>query len=130
MTRQSPTRIRQRAGSPSSFLTPGGRGSFARAAIFVSVRVAMRSGNRSSSFAAEGLMMTRYSATRESFAPSSEAPPHDFEGNALLVRSRVGDEMIVDVFPQVAISIGREIDLHGDFTALLVGQKTDAFHTS
>src|SRR6266540_4765133 len=125
MMRKSPTRIRHRAGSPSSFFTPAGRGDSARALILLVTRVAVASGSLSISLTADGLTVMRYSATSSTLA-ASEAPRDHVERDALFMCARRGDELIVNVFPQRAVTF--EIDLHGDLLALLVGDEMNAFH--
>lgn len=71
--------------------------------------------------------MTRYSATSPLLAPLQTAL-HDREINARLARARIGDQVIVEVFPQFTISF--EIDHHRDLLALLVRDEVNAFHAS
>src|SRR6266508_1040115 len=125
MTRQSPMRTRQSTSRSLSLFTPGGRGSIAKAAIFVSIREATESVSLSNSLAAEGLMMRRYSATSLP-AAASQAASHHIKGNALLMGAALSHELIVNVFPQLAMKI--EIDHDRDLLALLVGDEVNAFH--
>jgi hypothetical protein len=57
---------------------------------------------------------------------SFEAAFHNIKRDALFVCPGICDQLIVDVFPQLAVTL--EVDLHGNLLAFVVGNELNAFH--
>jgi hypothetical protein len=76
-------------------------------------------------FDGRGLIVTWYSATGRRLRRSGRrATP--LKWDALFVCAGSRNELVMDVFPQLAIAL--EIDLHSDLLALLVGNEMNPFH--
>lgn len=94
------------------------------ATSFVYTRAAVLAGRASISRAARSETTTAYSATQ--LASRDQTLPDFAQRNSLILLALFGDELVVKVFPDLAMEF--EIDLHGDFLALVVRNELNPFH--
>jgi hypothetical protein len=88
------------------------------------MRVDILPGNRKNSFSALDFSATRYSGTQ--FVSLGKLGLDLFDRDALLVPTRLGDQQILEFFPEFRVLT--KIDLDGDPAALLVGQVLNPGH--
>src|SRR5215813_1001678 len=116
--------MRQRLSAPCTFRQPLGRGSRARLSIAGKRRCIITMSRASSSLRAARAKRSAYSSME--FALLPELLAHLCEGFPWFISSGLGDQAIVEVFPQCAILL--EIDEHSGFLVLIIHHKLNTFH--